>query len=47
MPAFYTELAKYYDDLFPAGMAQLKLIAEKAGQPPGTVLDIACGSGRH
>lgn len=47
MSAFYTELAKYYDDLFPAGMAQVRLIAEKAGQPPGTVLDIACGSGSY
>ena len=47
MSAFYTELAKYYDDLFPAGMAQVRLIAEKAGQSPGSVLDIACGSGGY
>jgi len=44
---FYTEIAKYYDYIFPTGKAQLGLIKELAGEPPMKILDIACGSGGY
>jgi len=47
MSKFYTEIAKYYDFIFPTGVAQLNLIRELAGQPPKDVLDAACGSGGY
>jgi SAM-dependent methyltransferase len=47
MSDFYSELAKYYADLFPTGKAQIQLLAETAGQPPRTILDVACGSGGY
>ncbi len=47
MTNFYTEIAKYYDDIFPTGAAQLQLIKETAGKPPKDILDVACGSGGY
>ncbi len=47
MTNFYTEIAKYYDDIFPTGAAQLQLIRETAGKPPKEILDVACGSGGY
>lgn len=47
MSNFYTAIAKYYDDIFPTGEAQLQLIKETAGTPPKDILDVACGSGGY
>lgn len=44
---FYHQIAKYYDDIFPAGKAQLEFLASIAGRPPKSVLDIACGTGTY
>lgn len=47
MSKFYTEIAKYYDYIFPIGSAQVELIKETAGLPPKDILDVACGSGGY
>lgn len=47
MSKFYTEISKYYDYIFPTGNIQLNLMKELAGEPPKTILDIACGSGGY
>jgi 2-polyprenyl-3-methyl-5-hydroxy-6-metoxy-1,4-benzoquinol methylase len=47
MTKFYSEIAKYYDDIFPTGDEELQLISETAGQPPKDILDAACGSGGY
>lgn len=47
MSKFYTEISKYYDDIFPTGDAQLNLIKEIVGDVPKDILDIACGSGGY
>ncbi len=47
MSQFYTEIAKYYDDIFSTGNQQLELISQTTGQPPKDILDVACGSGGY
>ena len=47
MSMFYTEIAKYYDYIFPTGKMQLQLITESAGRRPKDILDVACGSGGY
>lgn len=47
MSKFYTEIAKYYEDIFPVGNAKINLIQEIAGRPPKNILDVACGSGGY
>lgn len=47
MSRFYTEIAKYYDYIFPTGKAQLNLIKQIAGNPPKDILDVASGSGGY
>lgn len=47
MSKFYTEIAKYYDYIFPVGNAQIDLIKELTGEPPKDILDVACGSGGY
>lgn len=47
MSTFYTEIAKYYDLIFPVGSAQVNLITELAGDVPKDILDVACGSGGY
>lgn len=44
---FYESIADYYEDIFPVGKAPLNLLAGIAGQPPKTILDIACGTGAY
>lgn len=44
---FYESIANYYEHIFPAGKAPLNLLTEIAGQPPKTILDIACGTGAY
>lgn len=47
MSKFYTEIAKYYDYIFPVGNAQIDQIKELTGEPPKDILDVACGSGGY
>ncbi len=47
MSKFYSEIAKYYDYIFPTGKAQMDLIKEIAGEAPKDVLDAACGNGGY
>jgi glycine/sarcosine N-methyltransferase len=47
MSKFYSEIAKYYDYIFPTGKAQLELITSLAGETPKDILDVACGSGGY
>ncbi|SHE82188.1 class I SAM-dependent methyltransferase [Alkalibacter saccharofermentans] len=44
---FYEEIAKHYDDIFPAGKVQEELLLQMAGEPEADVLDIACGTGGY
>ncbi|MFZ7134085.1 MAG: class I SAM-dependent methyltransferase [Eubacteriales bacterium] len=44
---FYNEIAKYYDDIFSTGEAQVAFLKEVIGSPPKEVLDIACGTGGY
>jgi glycine/sarcosine N-methyltransferase len=44
---FYDEIVNYYDDLFPIGEAQLKLIQTITNEPSQHILDVACGSGGY
>lgn len=44
---FYSEIAKYYDYIFPTGAVPLNLMADLAGDPPKSVLDVACGTGGY
>lgn len=45
--AFYEEISKYYDYIFPVGTEQLDFIKSMAGEPPRRILDVACGSGGY
>ncbi|OEH84692.1 hypothetical protein BHU72_07585 [Desulfuribacillus stibiiarsenatis] len=47
MSNFYTEISKYYDEIFPTGSAQISLIQELAGEAPKDILDVACGTGGY
>lgn len=47
MSKFYTEISKYYDDIFPTGNAQINLMKEILGGAPKDILDVACGSGGY
>ncbi len=45
--AFYEEISKYYDYIFPTGEEQVSFLCQAAGLPPKSVLDIACGTGGY
>lgn len=45
--SFYEEISSYYDYIFPTGKDQINFIREIAGNPPKTLLDIACGTGGY
>ncbi|HHU91542.1 MAG TPA: class I SAM-dependent methyltransferase [Halanaerobiaceae bacterium] len=47
MSGFYTEIAEYYDYIFPLSEAKIALLKELAGSPPKDILDVACGSGEY
>lgn len=42
---FYTEIAQYYDDIFPLNEAQVTFFKNRLGIPPKQILDVACGTG--
>ncbi len=44
---FYQQISKYYDYIFPTGEEQVKFLKEVAGNPPKSLLDIACGTGGY
>ncbi len=44
---FYKQISKYYDYIFPTGEDQVKFLKEVAGDPPKSLLDIACGTGGY
>ncbi|MDP4181321.1 MAG: class I SAM-dependent methyltransferase, partial [Bacillota bacterium] len=44
---FYDEISKYYDYIFPSFEEQLRFINDIAGEPPRSLLDIACGTGSY
>lgn len=45
--AFYEEIAKYYDYIFPTSPTTIELIKREAGAPPKELLDVACGTGGY
>ncbi|MGL4798793.1 MAG: class I SAM-dependent methyltransferase [Cellulosilyticaceae bacterium] len=45
--AFYSEIAPFYDDLFPVGDKQLAFLKKHIGKAPKQILDIACGNGGY
>lgn len=45
--AFYEEIAKYYDLIFPTAQGTVNFLKEKAGNPPKEILDVACGTGGY
>ena len=45
--AFYEDISKYYDDIFPVSNYTLEFLKSSIGEPPKTVLDVACGTGGY
>lgn len=45
--SFYKEISDYYDYIFPTGKEQIDFISRNAGNPPKSLLDIACGTGNY
>ena len=45
--AFYSEIAPYYDTIFPVGDQQIKFLKEMIGEGVQSIIDIACGNGGH
>ncbi|WP_242855769.1 class I SAM-dependent methyltransferase [Ruminiclostridium josui] len=45
--SFYQKISKYYDYIFPTGKEQIDFLREIAGEPPKSILDIACGTGGY
>lgn len=45
--AFYEEISKYYDLIFPVSRDTVEFIKSSIGDPPKAVLDIACGTGGY
>jgi len=43
----YDQISEYYDEIFPVDAKTLDFIKRAAGNPPRSVLDVACGSGGH
>ncbi|HEX2927119.1 MAG TPA: class I SAM-dependent methyltransferase [Ruminiclostridium sp.] len=44
---FYQKISKYYDYIFPTGKEQVYFLKEVMGNPPKSVLDVACGTGGY
>lgn len=43
----YDNISEYYDEIFPIDAATLDFIRRTVGDPPKSVLDVACGSGGY
>lgn len=44
---FYEEISKYYDYIFPVSSETVEFIRRIAGNPPKSILDVACGTGGY
>ena len=44
---FYEEISKYYNYIFPVSNETVGFIRNIAGNPPGSILDVACGTGGY
>ena len=44
---FYQEISKYYDYIFPVSNEIVDFIGRTAGNPPKSILDVACGTGGY
>lgn len=44
---FYEEISKYYDDIFQVSMETIDFIRRIVGDPPKSILDVACGTGGY
>ena len=42
---FYNKIAKYYDDIFKPNEKQVSFLKSYFGNPPKSILDLACGTG--
>lgn len=42
---FYTEVAHYYDEIFPVNQTQVTFFQKRLKVPPKKILDLACGTG--
>ncbi|KNY28117.1 class I SAM-dependent methyltransferase [Pseudobacteroides cellulosolvens] len=45
--AFYEEISKYYDYIFPVSMNTVEFLRRTSGNPPKSILDVACGTGGY
>lgn len=45
--AFYEEISKYYDYIFPTSKETVEFLRRTIGDPPKSVLDVACGTGGY
>ena len=45
--AFYTDISKYYDKIFPISKVTVDFLKDSLGNPPKNVLDVACGTGEY
>lgn len=45
--SFYEEISKYYDYIFPVSDETVDFIGGIAGNPPKSILDVACGTGGY
>ncbi len=45
--AFYEEISKYYDNIFPVSIGTVEFLRRNAGNPPKSILDVACGTGGY
>jgi 2-polyprenyl-3-methyl-5-hydroxy-6-metoxy-1,4-benzoquinol methylase len=45
--AFYEEISKYYDYIFPVSKETVEFLKRTIGNPPKSVLDVACGTGGY
>lgn len=44
---FYEEISKYYDYIFPISKETVEFITGFVGNPPKSILDVACGTGGY
>ncbi|WP_139904756.1 class I SAM-dependent methyltransferase [Clostridium thermarum] len=45
--AFYEEISTYYDKIFPVSKNTVDFLKNHIGNPPKSVLDVACGTGGY
>lgn len=45
--AFYNDISRYYDMIFPVSKDTVEFIEKSVGNPPKIILDVACGTGGY